>query len=92
MGAFLKQLTRLVKAPLMIDTTDAEVMEQALTWCQGKSILNSINLDEAQPWQTPHDTTPKPVHSAHTIVVYSLLALTALVAIAGLVQPEADKE
>jgi len=48
MAAFLEQLTRLVKAPLMIDTTDAEVMEQALTWCQGKSILNSINLEEGR--------------------------------------------
>ena len=48
MERFLEQLTRLVKVPLMIDTTDAEVMEQALTWCQGKSILNSINLEEGQ--------------------------------------------
>jgi 5-methyltetrahydrofolate--homocysteine methyltransferase len=46
MERFLAQLTRLVKVPLMIDTTDAEVMERALTWCQGKSILNSINLEE----------------------------------------------
>ncbi len=45
---FLQQLTRLVKLPLMIDTTDAEVMERALTWCQGKSVLNSINLEEGQ--------------------------------------------
>ena len=45
---FLEQLTRMVKVPLMIDTTDAEVMEQALTWCQGKSVLNSINLEEGR--------------------------------------------
>jgi 5-methyltetrahydrofolate--homocysteine methyltransferase len=32
----------------MIDTTDAEVMEQALTWCQGKAVLNSINLEEGR--------------------------------------------
>ena len=25
---------------------DARVMERALTWCQGKSILNSINLED----------------------------------------------
>ena len=30
----------------MIDSTDAAVMERALTWCQGKSILNSINLED----------------------------------------------
>jgi 5-methyltetrahydrofolate--homocysteine methyltransferase len=46
MEAFLAQLVRMVKAPLMIDTTDAAVMERALTYCQGKSILNSINLED----------------------------------------------
>ena len=35
MDAFLAQLTRLVKVPLMIDSTDAAVMESALAWCQG---------------------------------------------------------
>jgi 5-methyltetrahydrofolate--homocysteine methyltransferase len=42
----LDRLVRVVKAPLMIDSTDAKVMERALTWCQGKSILNSINLED----------------------------------------------
>jgi 5-methyltetrahydrofolate--homocysteine methyltransferase len=46
MEAFLDKITRLVKVPLMIDSTDAEVMECALTWCQGKGILNSINLED----------------------------------------------
>ena len=45
---FLEQVTRMVKLPLMIDTTDAEVMERALTWCQGKAVLNSINLEEGR--------------------------------------------
>ncbi len=48
MDAFLAQLTRLVRAPLMIDSTDAQVMEQALTWCQGKAVLNSINLEDGR--------------------------------------------
>ncbi|MGD2114597.1 MAG: homocysteine S-methyltransferase family protein, partial [Acidobacteriota bacterium] len=48
MEAFLDKITRLVKAPLMIDSTDAEVLERALTWCQGKSILNSINLEDGR--------------------------------------------
>lgn len=43
---FLDQLVRLVKVPLMIDSTDAEVMERALTYCQGKAVLNSINLED----------------------------------------------
>ncbi|HMB55147.1 MAG TPA: homocysteine S-methyltransferase family protein, partial [Thermoanaerobaculia bacterium] len=46
MDAFLERLTRLVKVPLMIDSTDPEVMARALVWCQGKSILNSINLED----------------------------------------------
>ncbi|HVS03027.1 MAG TPA: methionine synthase [Thermoanaerobaculia bacterium] len=44
--AFLDRLTRLVKAPLMIDSTDAAVMARALTWCQGKAVLNSVNLED----------------------------------------------
>ena len=44
--AFLDKLVRLVKVPLMIDSTDAEVMELALTYCQGKAVLNSINLED----------------------------------------------
>ena len=46
--AFLEKLTRVVKVPLMIDSTDAKVMERALAWCQGKSILNSINLEDGR--------------------------------------------
>ena len=44
--AFLDRLVRLVKVPLMIDSTDARVMERALAWCQGKAILNSVNLED----------------------------------------------
>ncbi|KAB2966317.1 MAG: methionine synthase [Thermoanaerobaculia bacterium] len=43
---FLDRLTRVTKAPLMLDSTDARVFERALTWCQGKAILNSINLED----------------------------------------------
>ncbi len=46
--AFLDRLVRMVKLPLMIDSTDAEVMERALIWCQGKAVLNSINLEEGR--------------------------------------------
>ena len=45
---FLDLLVRMVKAPLMIDSTDAAVMEKALTYCQGKAILNSINLEDGE--------------------------------------------
>ncbi len=48
MEGFLDRLIRMVKAPLMIDSTDAAVMEQALTYCQGKAVLNSINLEDGR--------------------------------------------
>jgi 5-methyltetrahydrofolate--homocysteine methyltransferase len=46
MRAFLARVTRMVKAPLMIDSTDADVIAESLTWCQGKAILNSVNLED----------------------------------------------
>ncbi len=48
MTAFLDRLVRLVKAPIMIDSTDHKVMERALTYCQGKAVLNSINLEDGR--------------------------------------------
>ncbi|MCW5978152.1 MAG: methionine synthase [Bryobacteraceae bacterium] len=45
---FYEQLIRKVKAPLMIDTTDPSAVELALTYCQGKSIINSINLEDGE--------------------------------------------
>jgi 5-methyltetrahydrofolate--homocysteine methyltransferase len=45
---FYEQLIRKIKAPLMIDTTDAAAIELALTYCQGKSIVNSINLEDGE--------------------------------------------
>ncbi len=46
MEQFLDQVVRKIKAPLMIDSTDAEVIELALTYCQGKAIINSVNLED----------------------------------------------
>jgi 5-methyltetrahydrofolate--homocysteine methyltransferase len=43
---FYERLIRVVKAPVMIDTTDPVAIERALTYCQGKSIINSINLED----------------------------------------------
>ena len=45
---FYERLIRLVKAPIMIDTTDPRAVEQALTYCQGKSLINSINLEDGE--------------------------------------------
>src|SRR5262252_7515036 len=46
MDRFLTFVTRKVKVPLMIDSTDAAVIELALRQCQGKAIVNSINLED----------------------------------------------
>ena len=45
---FLDHLTKKVKAPIMIDSTDATVIEEALKRLQGKSIINSINLEDGE--------------------------------------------
>ncbi len=45
---FYEHLIRKIKAPIMIDTTDARGVELALTYCQGKSIINSINLEDGE--------------------------------------------
>ncbi|MDP9054128.1 MAG: methionine synthase [Acidobacteriota bacterium] len=45
---FYEKLIAKIKAPLMIDTTDPVAMELALTYCQGKSIINSINLEDGE--------------------------------------------
>ena len=48
MRKFLDILTKKTKAPLMIDSTDNNVIEEALKRVQGKSIINSINLEDGE--------------------------------------------
>ena len=45
---FYEKLIRKVKAPVMIDTTDPAALDLALTYCQGKSIINSVNLEDGE--------------------------------------------
>jgi len=45
---FYEKLIRKVKTPVMIDTTDPAAIAMALTYCQGKSIINSINLEDGE--------------------------------------------
>ena len=45
---FYEKLIRIIQAPVMIDTTDPRAIELALTYCQGKSIINSINLEDGE--------------------------------------------
>ncbi len=48
MVALLDVLTKKVKAPVMIDSTDAAVIETALKRLQGKSVINSVNLEDGE--------------------------------------------
>ncbi|HTZ49833.1 MAG TPA: methionine synthase [Verrucomicrobiae bacterium] len=45
---FYEKLIRKTKTPIMIDTTDPTAVQLALTYCQGKSIINSINLEDGE--------------------------------------------
>jgi 5-methyltetrahydrofolate--homocysteine methyltransferase len=45
---FYEKLIRKIKAPIMIDTTDPAAVELALTYSQGKAIINSINLEDGE--------------------------------------------
>ncbi|MGQ9918554.1 MAG: methionine synthase [Bryobacteraceae bacterium] len=45
---FYELLIRKIKAPLMIDTTDPRAVELALTYCQGRAIINSVNLEDGE--------------------------------------------
>lgn len=48
MEKFLQHVIKKIKAPLVIDSTDAEVVELALQYSQGKAIINSINLEDGE--------------------------------------------
>ncbi|SDT55339.1 methionine synthase (B12-dependent) [Paenibacillaceae bacterium GAS479] len=48
MRLFLEIVVKLVKAPLVIDTTDPKVIELSLKYSQGKAIINSINLEDGE--------------------------------------------
>lgn len=48
MDGFIQQVVKKVKVPLMIDSTDEEVLEVALRYSQGKVIINSINLEDGE--------------------------------------------
>jgi 5-methyltetrahydrofolate--homocysteine methyltransferase len=48
MERFLADVVRKVRVPLMIDSTDDKVIDRALTYCQGKAIINSINLEDGE--------------------------------------------
>ncbi|MBF0273625.1 MAG: homocysteine S-methyltransferase family protein [Nitrospinae bacterium] len=48
MKTFLTQLAKVIKVPVMIDSTDTKVVEEALKLIQGKALINSINLEDGE--------------------------------------------
>ncbi|MEI7024336.1 methionine synthase [Paenibacillus sp. y28] len=48
METFLKEVVKKVKVPLVIDSTDYNVIELGLKYSQGKAIINSINLEDGE--------------------------------------------
>ncbi|HZA14555.1 MAG TPA: vitamin B12 dependent-methionine synthase activation domain-containing protein, partial [Myxococcaceae bacterium] len=48
MQRFLEVVIKKVRVPLMIDSTDERVIASALTYAQGKAIINSINLEDGE--------------------------------------------
>jgi 5-methyltetrahydrofolate--homocysteine methyltransferase len=48
MTRILEFLPRKVRAPIMIDSTDSQVLELALQRLQGKCLFNSINLEDGE--------------------------------------------
>lgn len=48
MQSFLELAAKKIRAPLMIDSTDEKVIAMALTYSQGKAIINSINLEDGE--------------------------------------------
>jgi 5-methyltetrahydrofolate--homocysteine methyltransferase len=48
MKAFVQEVVKKVKVPLVIDSTDEQVIEAALKYSQGKAIINSINLEDGE--------------------------------------------
>ncbi|WP_223643887.1 methionine synthase [Corallococcus sp. EGB] len=48
MRHFLEVVVKKVRVPLMIDSTDEKVIAMALTYCQGKAIINSVNLEDGE--------------------------------------------
>jgi 5-methyltetrahydrofolate--homocysteine methyltransferase len=68
MGALVKLLSQGVAAPLVIDTTEADVVRAGLERCPGRALINSINLESGR--KRIDDVVPLAV--AHGAVLVAL--------------------
>ena len=48
MKNFLEKVSKFAKVPIMLDSTDINVIREGLTYLQGKGIINSINLEDGE--------------------------------------------
>lgn len=48
MRRYLEFAIKKTKVPFVIDSTDEAVIAMALTYCQGKALINSINLEDGE--------------------------------------------
>ncbi len=48
MNAVLEKIATRVPAPILVDSTEADVIEEALKRIPGKSVINSINLEDGE--------------------------------------------
>jgi len=48
MNGVLEKIAGTVQAPILIDSTEADVIEEALKRIPGKSVINSINLEDGE--------------------------------------------
>jgi len=48
MKEFVQEVVKKVKVPLVIDSTDDQVIEEALKHSQGKAVINSVNLEDGE--------------------------------------------
>ncbi len=48
MKSFLEKVAKFAKVPIMLDSTDIDVIKEGLTYLQGKGIINSINLEDGE--------------------------------------------
>ena len=48
MKSFLEKVAKFAKVPIMLDSTDINVIKEGLTCLQGKGIINSINLEDGE--------------------------------------------
>ncbi|MDA8341789.1 MAG: methionine synthase, partial [Actinomycetota bacterium] len=56
MDALVSRLATQSTVPLMVDSTEAPVVEAALSWIGGRAVINSVNLEEGDEAGTRLDT------------------------------------